>query len=318
MSDTTELPGLVTGDVDAIVTWTEPDLEDVLIEGHMVIDATLARRILAERTYARQRPIQKPSVEVWAAMIERGEFAGDRQIWFGVLRGRLHLIDGQHRLQGVARSGASAAFQVMLLPLNSMEELHDAYIMFDRVGRKRTTSEVLNSLDVAARYGLQRGTTLAVFQAALLLHFQFRPPHYNADPVATRDDHARLRYVEPWWELAGEYERVLQLAHRGVRRRLLNPQIMAVALATLKHQREKALDFWEGAAADDGLKRGDARKALLNWLSDRKIDTVKLDAAVAASLAWNAWYENRSIETLRTGVREYVRLAGTPFRGKQA
>lgn len=289
-------------------------IEDLVREGRMFIGPELAARVLEERNYERQRPRAKHGVTLWAEMLRRGGFTDGFQVWFGLLDGRLHLIDGQHRLGGVVEAATGATFQVEIMPLASADDLHVAYTCFDRVGRPRSLSEVLNALDVADRHGITKSVAREVFRAALLIHFKFDPPHQNVDPIAIRNDQERLKYAEPYWPVAAEYERLIHPAPAKVRARLKSSQIMAVALITLSQQPETARTFWSGLARNDGLRKGDARHTLLTWIGEHMFERTGYSGAVAASLAWSAFYERRSIETLKVGSAKGVRIAGTTYR----
>lgn len=290
-------------------------LEELIADGRMTVTPDLAERIVTERVYARQRPVENFHVTLLAEMLRRGEFKDGRQIWFGVANGRLHLIDGQHRLRAVIISGVSAVFEIQLLPLDSDADLHEAYITFDRIGRPRTTPEVLQALGVADQYKLGKQIAASVFRAAFLIHFKFAPPHHTADPIAVRSDTERMRYAEPYWAVAAQYEKIISSASGIARKRLRAPQILAVGLITLVHQKELAAVFWKGLSDNDGLRRGDSRHSLLKWLNDHDFDRRGYTGATAAALAWNAFYEHRNIETLRVGSVANIRIAGTPFKG---
>jgi len=291
-----------------------PPLEEIIHEGRMWISPELAKRIIAERVYARQRPLKAGHVLVQADMLKRGKFVSNHQIWFATTSGILHLVDGQHRLNAIIKSGIGAYFTVQLLPLKSADELHEAYNSFDRVIRQRTTPEMLAATGVAEAHNVIRLTALALFRAAFLIHFKFNPPHSDIDPVAVRSDSLRLSYAEPYWELAAEYEQLTQAAPGPDRRRLRSPQVMAVALLTLEHQHDKAVEFWGGIADNDGLRRGDPRNTLLVWLREKLFSRRGYPGAIAAALAWNAFYEGRKLESLRIGATSGVYIFGTPLK----
>lgn len=291
------------------------DLERLVTEGRKTITPALAERIIQERVYARQRPVENFHVALLADMLRRGEFKGGRQIWFALLKGRLHLIDGQHRLRAVSLSGIEADFEIQILPIDTAADLHEAYITFDRIGRPRSTPEVLAALGIAEQHKLGKQIAAGVFRAALLIHFKFEPPHHTADPIAVRSDTERMRYAEPYWSVAAHFENIVKSASGAVRKRLRAPQVLAVALITLTHQTELATLFWSGLADNDGLRKGDPRHSLIGWLADHQFDRRGYSGATAAALAWNAFYEHRKIETLRVGSVTGIRIAGTPFKG---
>ncbi|HEY1878460.1 MAG TPA: hypothetical protein VGG68_00860 [Caulobacteraceae bacterium] len=291
-----------------------PPLETIIHVGRMVIDAELARRILNERVYMRQRRRTQQDTALWVALLERGDFEPDRQIWFGLLDGQLHLLDGQHRLAGVEASGIAAAFQVMIRPVADRDGLHVAYTHFDRAGRPRSLAEMINALGLAEQYNLSRTMTREVWRAGVLIHFKFDLPHHLLDPVAFRDDDVRLSFAEPHWATAHLYETIIKSAPAKVKRRLNSAQVLAVALITLEQQYPTAYKFWKGIGDNDGLYKGDPRHTFLTWVSEHMFERTGHTGAMAASLAWNAFFEDRELTTIRVGAAFGVRIAGTTFR----
>jgi hypothetical protein len=302
------------------ITETQPPaVESLVTAGRMTITPELAQRITSERNYARQRRLHSPSVQWWAEKLRRGTFAEGMQVWFVLVDGRIYLVDGQHRLHGVAASGIPASFQVEIIEGASADDVHEAYTWFDRgPTRKRSAAEAMNAIFDHDEHRITKAMALTVRGAALLLHFHFDPPHASADPVAVGDDHERLHYAAPYWPAAEAYERIVNRAPGSVRKRLRNPQIAAVALATLKEQPKAATEFWGGVAENDGLRKGDPRHTLLVWLSEHRFnESGSNTAAVAASLAWNSYYEGRAHTSLKVGAAKGVRIAGTNFRGER-
>lgn len=306
-------------------------LGQIIEEGEIEIGPALAQRILDEAAYPRQRPCRRAEVLLWVELLKRGEFEGRRQIWFGRLDQRLILIDGQHRLRGIAESGIPAWFAFAIKTVASAEELHDLYCSFDRVGRIRTTAEMLNAQGVADEHGLQKNVARSAFAAALQIHFRFNPPHPEQDPVAIRDDVVRLAYAERLWPLAAVYQRLVQPAPTRLRSRLLNAQVMAVALVTLFHRRLEAEKFWGAVALNDGLRKGDPAHTLITWLHEeptmvplrrrhgveqrRALADRSGHAAIASSLAWNAHCEKRDITYLKVNATQSIKIIGAPSKG---
>lgn len=301
-----------------ILNLEPPALEALISEGRMEIGPDLAARVIAERVYERQRPAEAYHVRYLADMLRRGELQPGRQIWFGLLDGRLHLIDGQHRLRALIEAGLPLGFQVEFLAVADTDELHEAYITFDRIGRPRSLSEMLASLGIAEKHELGKQVATSVFRAAFLLHYSFEPPHYMDDPIAVRSDKERLTYAEPYWAVARDYEKIITGAPAITRRRLRSPQVMAVGLITLLHQPEMAKLFWTGLADNDGLRKHDPRHTLLTWLNGNAFGNGAgvPTGAVATALAWNAFFAHRTIETLKVGSVVSIRIAGTPIKGK--
>jgi hypothetical protein len=293
-------------------------IETIVADGPLTVTPILAERILVERNYERQRPLDNNATRLWTLMLKEGRFVDRHQIWFGRLNGRLHLIDGQHRLAAVLASGVSAEFQAVILEVDTAEDLHTSYSLFDRVGRKRTLSEVFHARGIMDTHKLTVSAAKACFAASLLLEFDFKPPHHSQDPLSVRDDYTRERFAAPWWGLMRDYEAIVKTASTILRRRLLSPQVTAVALLTLRDQPEQAEVFWKAVALNDGLRRGDPRHTLVCWLLESAnsgnqggAHWQNLDTCKAVSLCWNAFYEHRTLEVVKIGNMRTTRFAGT-------
>jgi len=91
---------------------------------------------------------------------------------------------------------------------------------------------------------------------------------------------------------------------------ILRGPVVGIAILTFRGCPEKAWDFWEQLARDDGLRQTDPRKVLLMFLhksiisitsqnNSRKNLVSQMDFARAVQLAWNAYLEDRSIAHIR-------------------
>lgn len=283
-------------------------------EGNMVVTPELAERIVTEANYERQRPVRQFHVDDLAQHMRRGTFTAKTQIFFGFTPdGRLHLVNGQHRLRAVMSSGVPIEFQVAIVPVATDEELAALYYRHDRLARQRSVPEVLTAVDVCGRFGINATTARMVFLAVPLLASGFQRPNYQTDPLI-RDDGARLAFAEQWWPLAANYQELVADAPGAAKKKLLNPQVTAVGLVTLRHQRSRAEDFWRGIAENDGLKKGDPRRTFL--LDEHNLSGSQPVAASVAAGAWNAFYEKRSIGFIRIYDGAPVRILGTPYGTK--
>lgn len=287
-----------------------------ICEGRMSVTPAMARQMLAENNYDRQRPARAPHVAFLADEMRRGNFLGGSQIAFARLNGRLILVNGQHRMTAQVASNATVEYQVLIQDAHDAEDVSRYYYRQDRGQRVRSDSEVLAAVGVAQTYGLTATIARSVFQAAPLIENRFRRPSIHEDPTLRNDD-LRLEACRPWWEVAEAYQYIIKAAPRLAFKKLVSSQALAVALVTLKHQPAKARAFWEGIAKDDGLHRGDARKALLIDFGNREWARNSSDGAIATSLAWNAYFADRTLSWIKFGSGP-VRIAGTPYDGRKA
>lgn len=293
-------------------------LASIVTEGRLKVDRALAQRILDEANYSRQRKLYPHHVELLAESMRRGRWTAGSQIAFAVLRGELHLVNGQHRMAAVIAAGGRYEFQVLLLTCRSEPELHSLYYRFDAEARQRSTAEILNAVDFADGNAITKRMAKTVYDASIVLHFRFERPNYQIDPVAVRSFDYRLDLAQPWAKFGAIYDRLITDAPARIKTRLMRPTIAAVALATIKHAPEQAEQFWKGIAENDGLRRGDPRHTAILDLINRDLDKAQYNAgAVAVAAAWNAFVEERQLNHTKVYDTSTVKIALTPYDGKK-
>ena len=202
-------------------------LTDIVREGRLTVDQALAYRVLNEAVYPRQRALIAHHVLLLADTMRRGNWMAGSQIAFGVLAGKLYLINGQHRLNAVFDSDSEIEFQVVLLPVSSEDELHHLYRRFDVEQRTRSLPEVLRAEGLAERWQINSQTARTLYEAALLITANFVHVAGFKDPVAKRSHDARLAAAAEWGAEAAIYERLLtpaptwQIGRASCRERVL-------------------------------------------------------------------------------------------------
>jgi hypothetical protein len=284
-------------------------LTDILVHGREVcISPTLADRIERECRYEYERPLKQWRLGFLVSEIERGGFEQGRQISFALLNGKLIRVNGQHRLNAVATTGKAQIFMIEVKPVASASELAALYATYDN--ESRTLSETAGPLARKGDLGKEEVATL--LRSVQFIYSGFRKP--DEKQAATMRSHVmRNSVAEIWYPYAERYFALTEQAPgKDGKAALRRQSVAAVALYTLKFQPEKAAEFWQGLAMDDGLRRTDPRKSLLEKL--RSGDCARSIAfqmhAVAA--AWNAFFENRKMKEVRVRLDKPFRIAGTP------
>lgn len=287
----------------------------IIREGRVLIGPDLAERILCETNYEGQRKIAQSQVETYAEMMERGIWLPGGQIAFGRLNGALHLVNGQHRLAAVKASGKAQEFQILIVNAANAAALRELYWRFDAVMRQRSTQQILAASGVANAEAVSKGMASAVYQAISFITNDMRTPAGgHRAPAQMRIIDARMEACTPWWDEARLYDQVLGGASGTLKRKLMVGSVVAVALVTLKHQREKAKEFWSTLAANDGLRKGDPRHTLVNFLLTTHDKGSGEQHMAACAAAWNAFLGRRSLIAIRP--TSPVKINGTPFDGK--
>ena len=289
----------------------------IIKEGRIGIEPELAARILSETNYDGQRRIDHSQVDTYAEMMRRGLWLQGGQIAFGRLAEVLHLVNGQHRLSAVVAAGEVQEFQVLITECREVDDLRNLYWRFDAVMKPRTLQQILNASGMAGSNHLSKTMTTAVYRAIAFITNDMRSPVTGSGhktPVENRIIDARLAACEPWWEPARKYESMIAGAQHGLRAKLHAASIVAIALVTIKHQPKLAAEFWEGIARNDGLRKGDPRHTLINWLLTTHDKGSGEGYIAACAAAWNAFYGKRVLTYLRPTTP--AKINGTPFDGK--
>lgn len=286
----------------------EMPLADLLVHGRELrITPALAERIEKECRYDYERPLKKWRVDFLVAEIERGGFEQGRQISFALLGGKLIRVNGQHRLKAVAEAGEAQTFMVEVKPVANEHELAALYATYD--SESRTLPETAGPLIKKGDLGKEEVATL--LRAVQFIYTGFRKA--DEKQAATMRSHVMRNQVAAlWYSYAERYFSLTEQAPGNGKAALRRQSVAAVALYTLKFQPEKAAEFWQGLAMDDGLRRTDPRKSLLEKLrsGDGARSVVFQMHAVAA--AWNAFFAGRKLKELRVRVDKPFRIAGTP------
>lgn len=286
-------------------------LSKIIVEGVVTITPELALRIARDCGYERQRPIRPKHVDVLASQIRRREWTAGTQIHFAKLPdGMLVLLNGNHRIHAVVKSDTSVPFQVLVTDVADMNGLRSLYRRHDRMYAGRTVADALSAEAITERYGLQAKMAQACFKAMPVIESRFRGARL-ADPYLLRSDEHRLRSAEDWWATMEMYQDAIVKAPFPIKRALQTGGVAAVGLVTLRYQEAKADAFWRGIANNDGLRGGDARRAYLGhlMLSRARSDT---QTAKAAAIAWNAFFKDRELISVRVQKGPTL-ILGTPY-----
>jgi hypothetical protein len=278
-----------------------------------------AKRILEELNFQGQRKVESGRVYGHAYAIRTGEWMDDYPIHFAALPdGRIWLVDGQHRLSAISEQQSPVGVVIRLVEVDSEKEARKFYSGFDQKQSTRTNTQIIAAVDIAKDIGLSNRMTRAVFEAAPLLLNNLEVLHGSASVKSNPEfflQQARMKVVTDWANEAKTYSGITEVARRGLYERLKKTGPVAVGLYTLRYQLAKAKEFWTGVANDDGLRKGDPRKTLINDLEERGLRTGSVRQRVQqSSLAWNAFCEGRDLKVIKCVTDAPIVLWGTPLK----
>jgi len=119
------------------------------------------------------------------------------------------------------------------------------------------------------------------------------------------------KVARPWYPYAERFFALTTDAVPQVKTALHRQPVVAVALMTLMYQPERAEQFWQGLAMDDGLSRNDPRKALLEKLRSQEGAHSVPAQLHAVAAGWNAFYEGRKLKAIQVRMDKPFTIAGT-------
>jgi len=293
----------------------------IIHHGDQKIGPRLAARILKECSFAAQAKRTKSGVLGIARHAEnmrRGLWIDNSQIHFCRLGSyQFVLVNGYHRLNAVIKYGSDVSFNIVMIDCDVENDVASVYARFDRplLHRARSDDQALSAIGFAETLGVIRGVARALYRAIPLIRNEMRAIR-NTD-IETKVEMAifevRADAANNWSKEILLLDEICRLAGGELKRKLLNPATTAVILQTIKHSEVKAHEFWSRVARNDGLRVLSPEHTLVNaLLSRRQFGGDNINFLIPA-LAWNAFYEGRTIRTIQAGAAGELRIAGTPI-----
>lgn len=296
-----------------ITTTAVSALPNIIREGRMVIGPDLAAWILKDAAFEGQRKSERHHVELLAHLMREGRWSGGSQLAFCEFEGNLYQTNGKHRMNAIVVSGLAQEFQILITHCNSMQEVEADYHRHDTVARKRSSIEIMQSTELGRDSTLPHRLARTLYSLAPLLDRGLVSTNYRTDPLS-RDVDALLASFSRWVGEAQTFAGMVAKSHKvAVRQGLFSPAITAVALLTIRHQPVIAEKFWPVAAEDDGLKIGDPRKALIDHIAyGEKSKDPSVLRFIQPALAWNAFFESRTLKIFKPSACSVLKIVGTP------
>lgn len=280
-----------------------------------LVDVTpdMARMLRTTSHFERQRLLREPHIDRLAGEMAKGSFVAGTQVFIAVLPDKsMRILNGNHTLEAVAKGTFPVALTLTYHPVKDIDDAGRLYAQFD-IQRTRTWGDAYKAYGYDAAIPSEWMTKVGSALGMIIGGFSHRTEDINNN-MRSRDLRAQFmeKYKSTAMALIGCMENPSGEALAFMKRR----SILSIALETMRHQPSSAVEFWSGFVRDDGLRAGNPRKTLLQYL--RKYGSANnlshaIEQATAATLAWNAFYKGKEITVLRPGRVEDFRIQGTPW-----
>ena len=280
-----------------------------------VITPEGARTILTQERYERQRPLDQSVVQEYALAMLNGEFRQGTLISFCIYKCQRYLVNGQHTLEAICRSGVSIELAVEEIPVESLEERADWFSKYDRL-KLRSLKQIYdaNKIHEAVNMNKSQADHLGACLPLLASGFATSPRTHSGMRMYTSNPRLRMDFIKEWAEEASQFYATIKGAPGTLGANSRRGPVMAVALVTYRHTGTDAEEFWHQVAYDDGLAQGDPRKALHLFLRTTKLGAYE-PHIYSRYIAW-AWcraWQNLSCQQLRAQAEHLpIVIDGTP------
>lgn len=286
-------------------------------EGFVRMNPAQYNSVINNCSFPRQRDIVKLQVAILAKLMTSKKWLDRDKIDFALLDGRLILVNGHHRGRAQVIAGVDVLWTIIIHRCKTMDDVAILYHSFDTNTRKRTARNIVNAVGMSEEYGITKTMASSLYNAAPIIATKFFEV-----PRGSEDYHfeyhlvdRRLAVCDEYKEEAHEYGELLNFSgNKRLKRKLRTPGVVAIALVTLKHCRDQAFDFWGGLADDDGLHRGDPRKALLEDFDNRDTKGSQTLSIIACAKAWNAHFRGDDLKEINIVLDTNTKIEGTEFK----
>jgi hypothetical protein len=275
----------------------------------------VAQRILDEANFPQQRPARAARISKHLERLLGGQWQASMPISFALLPdGTLWLVDGQHRLRAIVLHDAATPVRILIHEVADEAAARRLYAYFDERDSVRNRGEVLDGLGIGTGGTLGKPIRDAAYGALALIANGFEPSR-SVTGIARNVVDGRVEVFDDWLPEIERWQDIYRMCASSHRSKMKLISTLGVGIYTLRHQPQKAFEFWSGVARNDGLKKNDPRAALINDFHSRRINSGSSRQGVQApTVAWNAFYQGRDLHIVKCVSDAPIVIQGTPFR----
>ena len=281
----------------------------------ILVTPDLAHDWVSRLNYVHQRPRSDSHVHDLAFAMTQGKFRAYSDVHFAMLNGHLHVVNGQHTLDAITKT-RSQHLCVHVYRVPDAGALHALYCTFD-IARRRSLRDAI--IAVRDEVGLNKKQLEALGSAVKRIHVAFADA-WHGTANRPKEFHDNDDYMDviaramDWSADARAYFACIDPAPADNRSGFVVADVVAVGLITMRAQPQRAAEFWGPAALDDGLRIGDPRKKLLDWLRKSPTSTARrTDHHRAAIACWNAYFAGRTLAKVHLDAQSSKSISGCDF-----
>lgn len=242
-------------------------------------------------------------------------------ISFAVLNGEKHLVNGQHTLSAIIRAETPQLLTVTEHQVETEREIAELYFRHDN-HLTRSISDAFRALDLVSQTGLTFTEQGKLGAAAGFIDGGFAG--MSSQKRISRDELANA--VTNLAIPAKKYFEIIVGCRESLYTALTRRSTLSIGLICFVYSPLIAPDFWRQVALCDGLKVGDPRKTIHEFLSDVRTPGGGMKSRIASvghhsraiAAAWNAFIENRPLKQIKIiDDSAPIKLTGTPYSGNK-
>lgn len=278
-------------------------------DGDHIVNPETAQYWLTNHQYEFQRPIRTWHVNNLASELSRGRFRDRTQVCFCLLDGKYYLVNGQHTLSAIVKSGVSHRLSVVVTVVRSKEGIADEFARHD-THLTRQLSVSLHAHEMHVEFQCSRNELNTIASGSI--YYAYSTGRHGSRVANNTTNDEKVAILREYKELS---LMALPIWREGRGKPFITRKTtVATMMHTLAKEevREIATSFWVDLIRDDGLLRTDPRKILLEFLRDHcsssgggsssssgKAKLPERYLVKAISIGWNAFVDGKTFKVIR-------------------
>lgn len=262
------------------------------------VTPAVSQRWIDGTRYERQRKYDENHALFLAETMKRGEFFPTMPIVFAKLGDVSYNINGRHTMHGIVKAGVTQHMTVLTVEVDNEEQIAQLYAAID-AGKPRTVNDGFAAHGLAQKFGLS--ASQVVKTEAGIKHINSRYSNTRAKTYEMKAPAERVRQFEKYGRAAKQFFDTVRRAPGDISGELNTGAVLSIALPTMLQSPDKAKEFWSQVAFCDGLKVGDPRKTLREWLCSNgpSLRTNPAQKCRAVAYAWEAFVQGRQTSRIK-------------------